>query len=222
MLAALNQPPWLPRTGKVFVCVDAAEKGSGRGWELNCRGVNPARDPPQPHSSCRITPASSIPVFRAFTFEGGGQGGGRVPRADPADGQVALHAAPLVQHAGVHGRAWGRTRAHQFALTECGRYQEKLSPSLHQLPLPGGALTDPGCPSTRRELAFFPWDLGEELKHPWKCYEPHPSPKEGAVSPHVNCSCSGLCLIYSSPHHVSSCDPQLEPEGETPITPPAH
>lgn len=108
ILSAPNQPPQLPRTGKVFVCIDAAEKGSRRGWGLNYQGVNLSRDPPHAHSSCRIAPASSISMFRALTFKGGGQGGGWVPGADPADGQVALHATPLVQHAGVHGRAWGR------------------------------------------------------------------------------------------------------------------
>ena len=49
-------------------------------------------------------------------MEGGGQGGARVPGADPADGQVALHAAALVRHAGVHGGACGRgdsSAAHQ-------------------------------------------------------------------------------------------------------------
>lgn len=50
------------------------------------------------------------------TLEGGGQGGARFPGADPADGQVALHAAALVQHAGVDGGACGRgdgSAAHQ-------------------------------------------------------------------------------------------------------------
>jgi len=97
-----------PGLGKVFACIDAAEKGSGRGWELNCGRVNPPGDPPQPHGSCRNPPTSSIPALRTFTFKGGGQGGGRVPGADPADGQVTLHAAVFVQHAGVHGRAWGK------------------------------------------------------------------------------------------------------------------
>lgn len=75
----------------------------------------------QPPLEISLSPASLVkarpsPAPGGFTLEGGGQGGARLPGADPADRQVALHAAALVQHAGVHGGACGRgdgSAAHQ-------------------------------------------------------------------------------------------------------------
>lgn len=64
------------------------------------------------------TPSSAL----LCTLEGGGQGGARLPGVDPADGQVALHAAAFVQHAGVHGGACRRGNsiaAHQPSLPKC-------------------------------------------------------------------------------------------------------
>lgn len=57
-------------------------------------------------SSCR--PQHGSAHGASLTFKGRGQGGGLGAGGQAADGQVALGAAPVVQHAGVHGRAWGQ------------------------------------------------------------------------------------------------------------------
>lgn len=62
----------------------------------------------QLHAWLRLEAQTPLPHAQGFTLEGGGQWGAGVTGADPADGQVALHPATLVQHAGVHGAACGR------------------------------------------------------------------------------------------------------------------
>lgn len=138
-------------------------------------------------------PDSSIPMLRAFTFEGGGQGGGWVPRTDPADGQVTLHAAPLIQHAGVHGRAWGKetgTAAHQPALAQspgpgrgrwvAGKFVLIVTSAVTAWVCPDGPWMSQHQKGERTKAFSFPV-LHEELKlPPWKCHKLPPSPRGGA------------------------------------------
>lgn len=63
-------------------------------------------------SAARPCPARSrrLRSRGALTFEGGGQRGGLGAGGQAADGQVAFCASPVVQHAGVHCRPWGRRK----------------------------------------------------------------------------------------------------------------